>query len=141
MNYPDVIEKAFNDFNGKNLEILDLFYSKHVQFADPVTEITGLDQLKKYYAHAYKNVKSIRFEFNEFVTEGNRVVGFWVLRMEVRGLNSGKPFSVIGNSRFDFDKSGKVSYHRDYLDLGAMVYEKLPLQGKVIKAIKGFLKP
>jgi hypothetical protein len=30
----------------------------------------------------------------------------------------------------------KVVYHRDYLDLGAMLYEQLPLLGRVIRSLK-----
>ncbi|HGP4674712.1 TPA: nuclear transport factor 2 family protein, partial [Vibrio cholerae O1] len=31
---------------------------------------------------------------------------------------------------------GKVTYHRDYFDMGEMLYEQLPVLGQVIRAIK-----
>jgi hypothetical protein len=30
----------------------------------------------------------------------------------------------------------KIDYHRDYFDLGQMVYEQIPLVGRIIKTIK-----
>jgi hypothetical protein len=39
-------------------------------------------------------------------------------------------------SYLQFDKAGKVRYHRDYFDLGAMLYEHLPLLGSLVKTIK-----
>ena len=36
----------------------------------------------------------------------------------------------------EFDEAGKVCQHRDYFDLGAMLYEQLPLLGPVVRTIK-----
>ena len=46
---------------------------------------------------------------------------------------------VEGATRLQFDAWGKVCLHRDYFDLGAMLYEQLPLLGPVVRVIKGRL--
>ena len=33
-------------------------------------------------------------------------------------------------------RNGKIYYHRDYFDMGAMVYEQLPLLGRIVRKIK-----
>jgi hypothetical protein len=141
MNFKQKIQKAFNEFNGKNLDLLEDFYASDIEFHDPVTKCKGLPQLKKYYAHAYAQVKSIRFDFLDFVIDGNTVAATWEMHLAVKGLNGGKSYAVNGFSHFKFNAKGLVYYHRDYLDLGAMVYERLPVQGAIIKGIKKFLKP
>lgn len=133
------IKKVFNAFDGKNLESLDGFYADHVLFQDPVTQVKGLKNLKKYYAHAYKNVKSIKFEFSEIFNEGSTYGAAWKMHLSVKGLNGGKEYTVPGFSRLKFNKRGLVTEHRDYVDLGDMVYERLPLQGLVISLIKKML--
>jgi hypothetical protein len=33
-------------------------------------------------------------------------------------------------------RNGKIYYHRDYFDMGAMLYEHLPLLGRIIQRLK-----
>lgn len=130
------ISDIYNQFTGKNLEVLDLFYSSGVTFCDPIKEVRGLENLKKYYSHVYKNVESIRFDFHRFISDKNFVSGEWIMTLKAKSLNSGEPFEVKGCSVFEFDHHDKVIFHRDYLDLGEMVYEKVPLLGSVLRAFK-----
>ena len=138
-SYLKQIEKAFNGFDGKNVEKLNDFYADEVEFHDPIVNIKGLPELKKYYAHAYKNVKSIHFDFKDVVDHAPKCAATWEMKMAVKGLNGGRAYVVHGISHLHFNDEGKVIYHRDYLDLGEMLYEKLPLQGFVIRSIKKLL--
>ncbi len=54
-------------------------------------------------------------------------------------LRGSAPVTVEGATRLEFDETGKVCLHRDYFDLGAMLYEQLPLLGSVVRTIKGRL--
>ena len=139
VNYAKIIETAFNGFNGKNLEVLDEFYSKDVIFEDPLTHTEGLTNLKRYYQHAYKNVTSIEFVFVDFVREEKTIAGTWEMRLRANGLNRGRAIKVKGMSHFKFNEQKLVCYHRDYLDIGSMVYEHLPLLGFIIRKIKQLL--
>ena len=88
----------------------------------------------------YKNVKSIRFDFDHFVESPTEVVGIWKMTLETDKLNSGKPIVVEGNSVIRFGSNGKAIYHRDYFDMGAFVYENIPGLGFVVKKIKDRFK-
>ena len=136
MSYNEKIISFYNQFNGKNLEILNQFYSDDVQFQDPITKTDGLDQLKKHYTKSYQNIKLIRFDFSEFIQTDNKYSCTWVMNVAVNGLNGGKEFQVSGISILYFNSEGLITYHRDYFDLSEMVYEKLPLIGSVIGQIK-----
>lgn len=133
------IISTFNNFNGKNLNALNSFYAPDVYFQDPVTTRNGLEDLKKYYAHAYKNVKSIRFDFAPISRDGEQYFAPWVMTLAAKGLNRGEEFTVKGLSHIRFNDKGLVSYHRDYLDLGELIYERLPIQGFIISKIKSLL--
>ena len=50
-------------------------------------------------------------------------------------LNSGKPITVEGHS-FIMGDDSKVTYHRDYVDLGQMLYEHIPVLGRLIQWVK-----
>jgi hypothetical protein len=135
-NLKQKIVDNFNQFDGKNLNILNDFYADNVTFADPVTHVKGLKNLKEYYSKVYKNVKSIHFEFGEIINDQQSYAAPWTLHLSAKGLNGGKEYEVQGMSHFKFNNKGLVIYHRDYLDLGEMVYEKLPIQGLIIKSFK-----
>lgn len=134
------IRDAFNKFDKNNMDVLDGFYAKDAVFQDPVVKVEGLDKIKTYYGHVYSNVKSIHFEFNEVFQSENRFALPWTMTLSVKGLNGGQEYSVEGSSVFEFDRKGKVIFHRDYVDLGAMVYERIPIFGKIVNQIRKMLR-
>ncbi len=133
------ITTAFNSFSLQNIGALNEFYSEDVEFCDPIKKITRLENLKHYYIELYKNVKSIRFDFHNFVESENQVACEWVMKISVKNLNSAKPYEVSGSSFFKFDLHEKVIFHRDYFDVGQMVYEKIPLIGTAVALIRSKL--
>ena len=140
MSKTNLIRDCFNEYTGKNMEVLERLYDDEIHFQDPITDIRGMAELKKYYAHAYSRVKQIRFDFHRMYEAGDTVTAEWNMTLAVKGLNGGNAFTVHGVSVLTFSsKSNKVARHRDYLDIGEMVYERLPLFGGLIKALKGRL--
>ena len=132
----DLIEKTFNKFNGKNFNELDKFYTRDVVFQDPILRLEGLVNLKNYYSHAYENVKEIHFDFNQFFDSNETVIATWKMKLKVNGLNFGQFYEVEGLSILKFNKNNQVEFHRDSLDLGQMVYERIPILGALIKKIR-----
>ena len=61
----------------------------------------------------------------------------WTMTLTAEGLNGGEPVSVIGISHLTFDeKTDLVIYHRDYFDMGAFIYEQVPVLGSIVRMIK-----
>lgn len=135
-----LIKNSFNSLSKDNLGVLDSFYDNEIEFTDPVTSVRGLYAAKKYYKHTYQNVISIHFDFLEIKSEGDSFFARWNMRLEVKNLNKKKPFTVEGISVLKFGKNEKVIYHRDYFDLGSMVYEKIPLLGAIVQKIKDVMQ-
>lgn len=140
MTNAEKVNWSFNTLNKDNVsEVVDQFYHEDVEFSDPVEKIKGREGIKKYYGNMYKNVKEIRFDFSEMVSQGDTVVGVWVMTLKTDSLNGGEPFQVEGNSVIRF-KDGKAVYHRDYFDMGAFIYEKIPVIGWLVRKVKDKLK-
>lgn len=135
----DLVSDIFNRFNGKNLEILALLYSQDVVFQDPIHRFQNLIELTNYYKKMYKNVIKIEFKFENFVSEDENLNAQWTMVAQIKGLNQGKEIRVHGASFFKFNKQGLVCYHRDYFDVGEMLYEQLPVLKYLIKGIKNQL--
>lgn len=139
MDRKQKIIRAFNEFNLQKLGSLNDFYSEKIEFCDPLHSISGLSNLKIYFSKLYQNVSTIHFTFHNFVEDRNQVSCEWVMEISLKNLNSKNPYKVNGASFFKFDSNDLVVYHRDYLDVGQMVYEKIPFLGKVIIFFKRYI--
>jgi len=129
------IEKTFNALRADTMDVLDDFYAADVTFEDPLGRIEGLADLKAYYADMYEDVEEISFAFHEQVVEGNTHVALWTMRVHLKRLNRGREITVEGNSVIRFNAEDRVVYHRDYFDMGAMVYQHVPILKCFIKRI------
>lgn len=129
--------RLFNELDKGNLHKLSEVYSEDIRFQDPLGSAQGLDQLTHYFASAYANAISCRFEFGDAVVDGSFSVIPWVMHLRHKRINRGKEIQVDGISHLRM-ADGKVCYHRDYFDAGQLLYENLPVVGGVVRWIKGY---
>lgn len=131
----DRFRELFNELDAGNLNKLASVYSENVRFEDPFSSVDGLDQLNHYFAGAYGNVLSCHFEFGEPVVNGENVGISWVMHLRHKRIRRGREILVDGMSRLVI-RDGKVTRHRDYFDIGQLLYENLPLLGPIIRWIR-----
>lgn len=140
LNQKEKIIYFFQNLTKDKLYLVNEFYHPQVKFIDPVETFDSAEKIKTYYAGMYKNVKKIKFDFSEFHEAGKTVVAVWTMTLETEKLNSGNPIKVDGNSVITFDDQGKAIYHRDYFDMGAFIYEHVPVVGYFVRKIKSKMK-
>lgn len=128
-------QELFNSLDAGNLSTLSSVYSDSVKFQDPLSSVSGLDHLTRYFAGAYANVVSCQFDFGDPVIAGGKVAIPWVMRLRHKRIRRGREIRVDGMSNLVI-YNGKVTHHRDYFDAGQLLYEHLPLVGRVIRSIR-----
>jgi len=119
----------------KNLDLLATIYHQNVTFIDPMHQVEGFDELYNYFENLYQNLSTCDFVIDNVINEGDEAAIYWTMTYQHHKLNKGQQVKVCGTSHIKGDQD-KVFYHRDYLDLGAMLYEQLPFFGKLIKWLK-----
>lgn len=126
----------FAQLNAGSLGRLGDLYDDKVHFTDPLHEICGLDELRRYLAERYANVTALDFEFLAFdeVRQGEGYVR-WVMSYRHTRLNRGKPIILEGCSMLRWNTEGKVVRHRDYFDAGALLYQHVPIVGTLIREL------
>lgn len=132
------VERFINHYNSlsiSTMHLLDDMYQVDVHFIDPIHEIYGIVELKRYFENLYTNVQSIVFELNESHTCGDDCFLYWTMEYQHKALNRGKTITVTGHSHLRF-ADDKVAFHRDYIDVGQMLYEHIPVIGWAIKHVK-----
>ena len=129
--------KFFNEMRFDNVErVCEEFYAENVVFEDPLGTIGGRKSLIGYYKHMYENLIEIEFKPISEMRNGDEGIFVWQMHLKHKTVGNGENIVVDGVSWFKYE-NGKVVYHRDYFDLGAMIYEKIPVLGSAIKWIKG----
>jgi|LauGreDrversion4_2_1035121.scaffolds.fasta_scaffold36750_5 limonene-1,2-epoxide hydrolase len=119
-------------------EMVEKFYAPDCVFEDSVTHIEGRDKLLSYYRHMYEGVSKIRFELGSQVRQGDEGFASWTMYLNTPKLEDGETVTVKGVSQFRY-RGDSVVYHRDYFDLGEMVYEHVPIVGWLTRKVKARL--
>jgi len=128
--------EMYKELSSENLHLLQDVYSSDIQFIDPAHEINGLEHLTEYFSALYQNVNSIDFEFKDVVRQDSLCYLQWDMAFRHKSLAGGRSIVVSGTTFLQLNDNDKVCYHRDYFDLGGMLYEHLPLLGRLITTIK-----
>ncbi|EWH09399.1 transcriptional regulator-like protein [Catenovulum agarivorans DS-2] len=127
--------KVYQSLSKDNLETLAHIYDSDIVFQDPLHTIAGLDNLTQYMANMYENVQECFFDIHEHHFADQQIFLYWTMHFIHPKLNKGETILVEGHSRLKFI-GNKVICHRDYFDVGAMLYEHVPLVGGVVSLIK-----
>ncbi len=139
MTLEAALERFFSIYqrlNRDNLELLADIYSDEIRFTDPAHSLCGLSALHRYFAELYANVEHISFDFSSPHISTDQVFVQWVMRLRHPRLNRGREVEVPGISCLHFTENGLVDDHRDYFDLGLLLYEQLPVLGALVMAVK-----
>lgn len=126
--------RVYQSLNKENLALLKDIYSDSIVFKDAVQEVKGIDALTKYFEHLYENMNYCQFNILQLIEQSGQACIIWQMEYTHKKIKNGQPISVEGISYLQF--SEKIDSHQDYLDLGQMLYEHLPIIGPVIKTIK-----
>ena len=127
--------EGYQALSTDNLDILASIYHEDVTFIDPVHQVEGFNNLYSYFKSLYENLSQCDFVINNIVANDSEAAIYWNMTYVHTKLNHGKAVTVTGSSHIK-GYDNKVIYHRDYLDLGVMLYEQIPVLGRLIKWVK-----
>ena len=131
-----LIERFKNYFkvlHDSDLSKLREVYSDQIVFKDPVHEMRGLVELEDYFTSLCSDLSECRFEYlDEIVSEQSAYVK-WIMHFKHPRLGN-RLISVRGVSHLKL--GDKIEYHEDFYDMGAMLYEQLPLLGNVTRWLR-----
>lgn len=136
MNLIEKFSSFYTDLASMQIGHLETIYSQDVKFIDPIAQHKGIESVKTYFAKLLQTAKFCAFTIHDKqqTIDGDYLVD-WTMVFTSPKINKGKPVSVDGVTHLKL-KGDKISYHRDYYDLGQMLYENIPLLGRIIKKIK-----
>jgi hypothetical protein len=137
---PSHLVKAFKALYARldetSIAALDRVYAQGVHFKDPVHDIEGLVALQDYLSAQSQGLTECRFEYLDELISDNSAYIKWIMRFRHASLGN-RLISVRGVSHIHF--SDKIDFHEDLYDMGALLYEQIPVLGAVTRWLKNRL--
>ena len=127
--------KLYQDYTSSNIEyyINDL-YDENVYFIDPIHQIGGLNNVKKYFHLMTKPIESCRFEINSIMNDKNNYFVRWDMYL-ISKASPSKKIVTTGMTHFIVNSSEKIVFHQDFWDLSSL-YDELPIVSFWSKLVK-----
>jgi esterase/lipase superfamily enzyme len=123
----------FKDFKNTDWSRLGEFYADDIVFRDPVHEIRGLVTLEDYFAELCTGLTDCRFEYLDQVVSEDSAYLKWIMHFRHPKLGN-KMIDVRGVSHLSWQE--KISFHEDFYDMGAMLYERVPVIGNLTRWLR-----
>ena len=123
----------FQVLHKADLSKLREIYDDQVLFRDPVHDMRGLVELEDYFTSMCADLTDCRFEYLDEVIGERTAYVKWVMHFRHPRLKN-RLISVRGVSHLKFGE--KIEYHEDFYDMGAMLYEQLPVLGNVTRWLR-----
>ncbi len=137
MNTEKSIVARFKDYfkvlHEADLSRLGSIYDRNVVFRDPVHEIRGLVELEDYFTSMCTDLSDCRFEYLDELIGDQAAYIKWNMHFKHPRLGN-RLISVRGVSHLGIGEH--IEYHEDFYDMGAMLYEQLPLLGNVTRWLR-----
>jgi ketosteroid isomerase-like protein len=122
----------YETLSSASLATLDTLYAPDARFKDPFNEVTGTAAIRRIFEHMFATTEAPRFVVTERIEQGERAMLGWEFHFGLRG----RALTVRGVTHLHFDVDGRVTLHRDYWDAAEELYEKLPVLGGVMRALR-----
>ena len=119
-------------------DALSSIYASNVTFIDPITTHCGLEDVQNYFAKLVEQAERCEFDIETIASVDDANDSFthivnWTMLLVLKHKDN--PITLDGTTQLKV-QDDRIVYHKDYYDLGELVYENVPLLGFVIKKIK-----
>ena len=122
----------FEELGPDSLGSLVACFSDAARFVDPFNDVRGTEAIRQVFEHMFATCDGPRFEVDECVGED----ATYYLRWRFSFGREGSRRTLHGVSRVQFGPDGLVLEHTDYWDPASQLYEKIPILGGLLRALR-----
>lgn len=126
----------YSELSPDSLSGIVAIYAPAASFKDPFNEVVGVPAIEGIFRAMFDQLDAPRFLIRATVLEGASACVTWEFEFGFRSFGRGQTQLIRGASWLDFDESGRVVRHRDYWDAAEELYEKIPLIGALMRAMR-----
>lgn len=124
----------FQGMTKQRLQDLRRLCRGDIHFRDPFNDLRGIDGYIRALEKMYTEVRDPAFAVHDSVRSGRH--GYLRWTFTARSKKGSATWRFEGMSEIVFDDDGLIGEHLDHWDAASQLYEKLPLIGMVLRAIR-----
>lgn len=124
--------RFYQTLSPHTLTEIGALYAPEARFKDPFNAVVGTPAIVRIFEHMFATVDAPRFVVTSRIAIGREAMLGWDFHLRLRG----RDILIRGVSHLRFDGAGRVCMHRDYWDAAEELYEKLPLVGILMRALR-----
>ncbi|MEP4891040.1 MAG: nuclear transport factor 2 family protein [Aliiglaciecola sp.] len=128
-------ENFYRNMSVTSIARLGDIYAQNATLIDPLSEHQGLENIQGYFENLLTNTSKCECSIQHITHQSTDIFVTWKMLIVHPKLNSGNEFYIDGISHLKSNDE-KIVFHRDYYDLGEMIYEQVPVLKFVIKTLK-----
>lgn len=128
----DEIVRWFERLTRESVADVGRYYAEDAFFKDPFNEVTGVEAVRRVFAHMFDQVEGPRFRVLERWQDAHGAMLTWTFEFRLRG----ESWTIRGATHLRFAADGRITHHRDYWDAAEELYAKLPVLGAVMRALQ-----
>ena len=126
------IAQWFESLTADSLASVSDIYAADAVFIDPFNNLSGLQAVRAVYQHMFDTLVHPRFVVTNIVSDERQGFMNWDFLFECRNQAQ----KISGCTQFELNEQGRIVLHRDYWDAAQQVYEKIPLLGAILRALR-----
>ena len=127
-------KQFYESFDQQSLQGLNSLYAEDIVFVDPLHVIKGRKHLVAYFKSLCGNLTQCQFKFLEETVTDKRACYKWVMQYRHPKIKKNTPLQLTGITIIEY--SDKIDRHQDFYDMGAMLYEQIPILGNVTRWLR-----
>lgn len=129
----DEIVRWWEGLTRESVAAIDRYYAPEASFKDPFNDVTGIDAIRRIFAHMFDQVERPRFRIlARWQDDARGAMLLWEMDFAYRGA----PWTIRGATHLEFAPDGRISRHRDYWDAAEELYAKLPGLGLLMRFLR-----
>ena len=128
----------FETLTPQTLNSLDRLCRPDIRFKDPFNDVSGVTKVRRVFEHMFETVDRPVFTVTEIAVTGQKAYLRWTFSFLPKG-RKGNDWTIMGVSEVEFDADMKVVAHIDHWDAGEQFYQRLPVIGWLLRAIRSKL--
>jgi steroid delta-isomerase len=131
--------KAIQGLEIENLDVFFTLTSEQIEFLDPFNHTRGQAPMRRVFEEMFEKLENVSFHINSHLSDEE--TGYLYLHWSFSADNRWtSKMEFNGMSRVHINQDGLVDAHLDYWDAASEVYEKVPLIGTTLRALKSGLR-
>jgi hypothetical protein len=131
--------RYFDDLSPASRDELKKLAHPDIRFVDPFNDVRGIDKLLAVFDHMFETTTDPKFVTEPPIVGDNIAFIKWQFTCTINRRFYRKAMTIDGVTEVQFDDTGLITAHIDYWDAARQLYEKLPLLGSLLRAIRNRL--